>query len=198
MRRLTAILVLWAVTLAPVKAEILPAPTVEYSADSTLDAAGMKMRTRVYYSPGKQRREVTSDGQQQVMILRVDKSISWMLMPDSRQYMDMPLSTGMESSGAVEGYEVQRTAAGKERVNGLDTTRYKAVLETPAGIRLEGFIWVTEQGLLVKLDANATGSEVSGRMRMDVTNVRFGPQDPRLFEIPAGYTKYQLQGLGAP
>jgi hypothetical protein len=34
-------------------------------------------------------------------------------------------------------------------------------------------------------------------IRMELSNIRIGRQDPRLFEIPAGYTRLSLEGFGS-
>ena len=193
MRFLLAAATLVMAAVLPVHGDELPAVTVEYSADSLVEAEGMSMRTRVYHATGKERREITMEGQRQVMILRMDKGVSWMLVPNSRQYMEMPFGVGPESSGDLAGYDIQRTAVGKERVNGLDTTKYQIALDSPEGVRFNGFMWSTEQGVVVKMEASAAGERA--HMRMELSNIRIGPQDAQLFEIPDGYTRLNLEGF---
>jgi hypothetical protein len=119
-----------------------------------------------------------------------------MLMPEGHQYMEMPIGVGLESSGDLVGYDIQRTAMGKEKVNGLDTTKYKTVMNSPEGFRLEGFMWVSTQGIVVKMEASSSSAEHGGHMRMELSGIRLGKQDPKLFEIPAGYDKLDLNGFG--
>lgn len=194
MRILFAVALLAAFTLA--RANELPQPTVEYSADSVLTAEGMSMRTRVYHALDKERREVQMQGQEQVMILRMDKGVSWMLMPDSSQFMEMPVAAGLESSGDVTGYGIQITPLGKEKLGPMASTKYQMVLSSPEGYPYEGFMWINDQGIVLKMDAAVKGDQSGARLQMELTNIKIGKQDPKLFEVPAGYTKFDMDAFG--
>lgn len=41
--------------------------------------------------PGKERREMDQRGKNMITIMRQDKKMTWMLMPEQRMYMEMPM-----------------------------------------------------------------------------------------------------------
>lgn len=171
---------------------------VDYSADSTMETAQVAMKSRVYHASGKERRESNQDGQQMITITREDKKVTWVLMPDQRMYMEM--KTGMQRGpDDLSGYKVEQTAIGPETVNGIGTTKNKMIMTGPDGTKLGGFSWVTKDGIVVKMDMLAIDKGSKQRIKMELTNLKIGKQDPKLFEIPSGYSKVSMPGMmGGP
>jgi hypothetical protein len=56
-------------------------------------------------------------------------------------------------------------------------------------------MWSTDQGVVVKIDALAADGDTKERLKMDLTELKMGPQDPQLFEIPAGYSAMNMAGM---
>lgn len=50
-----------------------------------------------------------------------------------------------------------------------------------------GFIWITQDGIPVKMDFLGKSGRDKTRMTVTLTNLTIGPQDPALFEPPADY-----------
>lgn len=153
-------------------AELLPAPTVEYVADSAVEFGTENFHSRLYYAP------------HQVMINRLDKGVVWLLVPEKQMYMEIRAGEA-PPTGDISGFEVQRTAMGREQVNGIDTTKFKVIMTSPADETYEGFMWMSESGLLMRVDAQS-GEDI---IRMELTNVVIQTQDPKLFEIPPRYKR---------
>ncbi|MBI5180223.1 MAG: hypothetical protein HZA05_02320, partial [Nitrospirae bacterium] len=53
----------------------------EYSADEYMEAEQVSMKAKVFHTAGKERREQDMGGMQQIQIIRRDKNLTWMLMP---------------------------------------------------------------------------------------------------------------------
>ncbi len=168
-----------------------PEPKVEYSADSTMESeGGMTMKSRVYHSPGKQRMEMGGEGGN-VTIMRKDKKVIWMLM--GNMYMETPMN--QSESQDPSDMDVQQTAVGDETVNGVKTTKSKVIATKKDGSKFGGFFWTTKDGITVKMDLLSKDGDKKMRMSSELTNLKIEKQDPKLFEIPPGYTKNDMGAM---
>lgn len=168
-----------------------PEPKVEYSADSTMETeGGMTMKSRVYHAPGKQRMEMGGEGGN-VTIMRKDKKVIWMLM--GNMYMETPMN--QSDSQDPSDMDVQQTAVGDETVNGIKTTKSKVIMTKKDGSKFGGFFWTTKDGITVKMDLLSKEGDKKMRMSSELTNLKIGKQDPKLFEIPPGYTKNDMGAM---
>ena len=162
----------------------LPVPTVEYSADRIIETEAGTMTGKVYSARDKDRSETNMRGMQTVMILRRDKQLGYMLMPAQRMYQELDLATAQKQSGSQASDQVEITQAGAETVEGHVTTKYKMVMKDgTAG----GFIWITSDGVPLKMDMLSKSGGEKTRMTMTLSNLKVGAQDPQLFEVPGGY-----------
>lgn len=166
-----------------------PEPKVEYSADSTMETeGGMTMKSRIYYAPGKQRMEMGgADGN--VTIIRRDKKVMWQLMGD--MYMEMPMSQSQDP----HDMDVQMTTVGEETINGIKTTKSKVIATKKDGSKFGGFFWTTKDGITVKMDLLSKDGNEKMRMTQELTNLKIGKQDPKLFEVPPGATKNDMGAM---
>lgn len=174
-------------------------PKVSYSADFSMETADTAMHGKVYSTPDMERRENEQDGNNSIIIVRHDKKVTWMLMPDDSSYMEMKMGTGgqgKQEGGDLSAYDIKTTKVGSETVNGVKTTKSKVIMTGPKGAKLGGFIWTSKDGITVKLDAISVDKGSKERFKTELTNLQIGKQDPALFEIPAGYTKMDFGGMG--
>jgi hypothetical protein len=172
----------------------LPAPTVEYSADRLIESDAGTFNGKVYSAKDRERTEMHMGDMQTVMILRRDKQVGWMLMPMMKSYQEMDLAQAAQQSGAAPDDQVEITVVGTESVEGVESTKYKMLLKDGSA---GGFIWVTQQGIPVKMDMLSKSGRDKTRITMALKNLQIGTQDPQLFEIPAGYSQMQAFGVGA-
>jgi len=172
-------------------------PSVEYSADAYMETSAMVMQGPAYFAPGKERREYSMEGMKMVTITRRDKKIIWSLMPEEKTYseMAMPESGG---TGDLSGYTFDLTRVGSEKVNGVQTTKNKMIMTGPNGDKLGGFSWITDQGIVVKMDAIAMDKNSKERIKSELKNLKIGHVDASVFEIPDDYTKMDMSmgGIG--
>lgn len=169
----------------------------QYSADSYTENADMKLKEHVYVAPGKQRKEMDMGGSTQVSIIRMDKGVMWLLMPDDKMFMEMSMQQAQSRNPGVDTseYQMEKTEVGRETVNGHEAIKYKIIMTDSKGKKLGGFQWVVSPGIQIKLDAVSKDGESKERMKVELTNLKIGVQDPALFEIPDGYTKMTMPSI---
>ena len=63
------------------------------------------------------------------------------------------------------------------------------------GKKFGGFSWRTKEGINVKQDLLYKEGNDKKRMMTELSNLRIGRQDPKLFEIPDGFTKLDMGGM---
>ena len=169
----------------------------QYSADSYIETEQLTLKAKVYAAPGKERKEQEMGGGNQITIRRSDKGVMWMLMPEEKMYMEMGMNEGQQQSSDVDlsKYKTERTEVGKEVIDGHETTKYKMIMTNQEGKKFGGFIWITKEGITIKMDAVSKDENSTERIKMELTNLKIGKQDLALFEIPEGYTKMTMPGI---
>ncbi|MGH8178903.1 MAG: DUF4412 domain-containing protein [Steroidobacter sp.] len=174
-------------------AATLAAPSVEYSADRVIESDAGTMQGKVYSAKDRERTETQMQGMQSVMIVRRDKQLGWMLMPMQKMYQEVDFAKAQQQSGAAPDDQVEITEVGAETVEGHASTKYKMMMKDGSA---GGFIWMTADGIPVKMDLLSKSGRDKSRITMTLRNVQIGEQDPQLFEIPAGYTAMPSFGFG--
>ena len=170
----------------------------QYSADSSIETAKVTLKSKVYVVPGKERKEQEIGGGKQITITRSDKGVMWMLMPEEKMYMEMGMNQGQQqgSDADISKYKTEKAEeVGKEVIDGHEATKYKVIMTSEEGKKFGGFIWVVNPGIQIKMDAISQEGTSKERIKMELTNLKIGHQDPALFEIPADYTKMEMPGL---
>lgn len=173
-------------------------PQVEYSADTLLETEEISIKGRVHYTPTRERREMveSGSGEKMITITRHDKKVVWTLMPADEMYLEM--RPGKSKAGAKDDlskYKIEQTVMGVETVNGVSATKNKIIMTGEKGEKMGGFMWVTKDKIMVKIDAIALDKKQKHRFKSELTNLKVGKQDPKLFEIPAGYEKMSMPGM---
>lgn len=173
--------------------------TVEYSADRTMESGQGSISGKVYHAlGGKERQEMTLQGTTQIMITRLDKKVVWSLMPAQKTYMEMSLEASTQQTGTdVNNCDMNLNSLGDETVNGVKATNNKISMSCPDNSNFNGNIWVTKEGIMVKLDAVGGQGSTQGRIKIDLKNLKIAKQDPGLFEIPAGYQKFSMGDISS-
>jgi hypothetical protein len=89
--------------------------------------------------------------------------------------------------------QVDITEVGKETLDGHATTKYKLLMKDGSA---GGFIWITGEGIPVKMDMLSKSGGEKTRVTMTLSNLKVGAQDPQLFEVPADYSAMPSFGFG--
>lgn len=172
----------------------LPVPTVEYSADRFIETESGNFDGKVYAAKDKERMEMHMGDMKTVMILRRDKQLGWSLMPMQKMYQQIDFAKAAQQSGAAPDDQVEITEVGTETVEGFASTKYKMMMKDGSA---GGFIWVTQEGIPVKMDLLSKSGREKSRITMTLKNLTIGSQDPQLFELPADYAAMPSFGLQA-
>jgi hypothetical protein len=165
-----------AVSLTPAAAERLGSD-VAYSATWTLRLYGQELVGRHYYDHGKERYELTVEGERLLFITRPDLGLSFIIFPDLSRGEERNINDGFDLP-TVRAEDVERrTMVSRETLQGETTTKYR--LDDPGGTV---WLWVTTDGISLRLMVEGEKEEFG----FFLTDVRRGPQPPHLFEVPEG------------
>ncbi len=160
---------------------------LEFSSDLVTTSQGQVHTSRIYMKDKKLRTE--SEMQPGYTIMRGDRNVMWMVMPDQKTYMEMKYdpSKAPKTGERLEG-EVSRKLIGSERIDGRSTQKYE-ITYTERGKTDRMHQWVAADiNFPVKMAA------VDGSWITEYKNISMGPQPDPLFEVPAGYKKVGMPG----
>jgi hypothetical protein len=198
MRYLLAALIGLATFVASLSAHAAPMnrPQAEYSADATIENEEGTMQQKVFVTPTKERKEtLTGAGDGAVQIFRYDSKVMWMLMPTQKMYMEHSMAGGPPKGNDPSQWSYEDTAVGEETVNGMKVTKYKTIATSTDGRKFGGFSWRTKEGINIKQDLLYKEGNDKKRMLTELNNLKIEKQDPKLFEIPDGFTKLDMGGM---
>ena len=108
------------------------------------------------------------------MILRRDKQLGYMLMPAQKMYQQMDFASAQKQSGGQPQDSVDITEVGSETIEGQATTKYKMIMKDGSA---GGFMWITKDGILVKMDSVVKNGNKKTRMTMTLKNLKIGSKD---------------------
>ena len=180
----------------PVQAAPMNRPQAEYSADATVENEEGTMKQKIFVTPTKERKEMlTGSGEGAVQIFRYDNKVMWMLMPSENMYMEYSIGGGPSKGSDTSQWTYEDTVVGEETMNGIRVTKYKTIATSTDGKKYGGFSWRTREGINVKQDLLYKEGNDKKRMLTELNNLQIGRQDPKLFEIPDGFTKFDMAGM---
>ncbi|MBK1669269.1 hypothetical protein CKO28_14625 [Rhodovibrio sodomensis] len=172
----------------PAAAETVPGPQTSYKAVELVEVkGGRSMRATVYRDGLRERREMQTQGQTVTIITRPADQELFMLMPGMNAAMKMNYERAMRDldSGDLQGFDAE--PVGEETVNGLATTKYRIAGDNGHGTTFDGYAWVTDDGIRVKLAGTVSFSDGSSSpIRITLTEVARGDQPNHLFTLPEG------------
>ena len=180
----------------PAQAAPMNRPQAEYSADAVIENEDGTTKQKIFVTPTKERKEMlTGSGEGAVQIFRYDNKVMWMLMPSESMYMEYSMGGGPSKGVDTSQWSYEDTAMGEETLNGFRVTKYKTIATSTDGKKYGGFSWRTREGINVKQDLLYKEGNEKKRMLTELSNVQIGRQDPKLFEIPDGFTKFDMAGM---
>lgn len=165
------------------------AQAAEFSADMVMKAPdGSGMTGKVFVKGQKIRQEMTQDGETVITILRLDRKLSWVLMPEEKAYMEMKMRESAEDPSLVEKADPTKVRRlGKETVNGFVCEKVQV---TDKGTVVTQWL-STELGWPIKGEVKAP----EGVSTHEYKNIRKGGVSDALFEVPSGYQKMSVPGM---
>ena len=162
-----------------------------FSADQIHTTKNKTSTAKVYFAQNAMRLESTDNkGNKVIQIMRFDQKVMWNVVPAQKTYIEMPWGNLGEFAAWADQQGVQRESLGTEQVGEYHCEKFR-VQVTLNGKAYTSLEWDAKEldGLPVK------SQDEKGNWSTEYKNVQLGPQDPSLFEIPAGYQKMSLGGM---
>lgn len=158
----------------------------EFSADMTSTAMGQQLSGKIYNAPGKTRMEASGV----ITIARIDKNIAWVLMPNEKAYMEVPLtSSNVVAGGDKMPGEIERKLIAREALDGKAVDKYYIVY-TANGKTQAIYSWILpDSGIPAKTAAE------DGSWQVEYRNINLAAQADSLFEVPSGYNKFSMPSV---
>jgi hypothetical protein len=190
---LATVLLLTALPMAtPAGAMTLGDAKVGFSADRTLIIDGKTYQGRMWTMPGEERHEQNLNGIPAAFVLHSGTPIADLVLPKLHTVVEFTLPPELH---LFADPRLTRRPVGRETVDGLATTKY-AIDETVPEGHGEGFLWLSDNGIPMRLDGSFT--RTSGRvahLHWELTHVQLGPQPASLFEAPHDFSKLPAEAL---
>ena len=187
-------LVLAAAAPAGARAALLGDASIAYSAERTVWVNGKSYSGMVFHIPGRERHEQEIQGVGEVILLDAAAKQGFFVLPGLKSYIPFSFPQLMAE---LDDPGLRRSPAGQETVNGVRTTKYRIDHRSADGTLAHGFAWLSAQGVLMRIDgtiARAGGSRPMA-LRMELSKLTLGAQDPGLFQLPAGLVKLPAAAL---
>jgi hypothetical protein len=165
-----------------------PALAIELSADMTTSGKGQQTYTsKMYLKGAKYRMEIP--GQHEYTIMRQDKNVMWVVMPDQKTFMEMSFDPKQKPRiEEKQTGEVSRKLIGSENIDGHPTQKYEVTVRE--GTKTEKIY----QWLATDLHFPIKTAATDGSWSIEYRNIKTSAPDS-LFEIPAGYQKMSLPAI---
>lgn len=178
-------------------------PSVPFSADRSLTVGDRNFSGKLYSVPGSQRHEQQIAGVEQVIILHGADARGWLVLPTLNSYVEFWFG---RAATELKADDLLSTKLGEETIDGQRTTKYRIEHTARDGTSADGYIWLTREGIPMRLDGMYRPADggTPTPVRMELSNVRKGPQDATLFAVPKNMMKLPggalapLLGVGKP
>ncbi|MBI5189279.1 MAG: hypothetical protein HZA22_01195 [Nitrospirae bacterium] len=164
-----------------------PSRDVQFKARLVMGSPEGADESVVNFTRDRQRVVVGAGGT--VVIVRMDKEVSWVLMPTRSLYLERLLEPGNKNPLIYQPDQIDKyERLGDENLDGHPVIKERFVMTNAGSEPMEIYRWfATDIGWPVKAEA------VDGSWTLEFKDLVAGPQDPALFEVPQGYSKIQGQ-----
>jgi hypothetical protein len=125
---------------------------------------------------------------QVVSIIRPDKGSVYVIYPDQRVMLSMPLSKE-DSEGSDKTPNVTKTPLGKETIDGHPCIKNKVVVTDSTGQSIEAITWDASD--LKDLPIQIETQEKDTKSLVRFKQIQFSRPAAGFFEPPSGFTKYE-------
>lgn len=161
---------------------------LDFSSDMVSTANGQKHTSKIYMQAKKFRMETPE--QPGYNIMRMDKNVMWMVMPDQKAYMEMKIDPSRQprTEEKVEG-EVSRKLIGSETIDGRATDKYEITYKDKEKTT-KMYQWIAKD---IKFPVKTAA--IDGSWIMEYKNIKMGAQPDSLFEVPSGYEKMNMPSM---
>jgi hypothetical protein len=160
----------------------------EFSATMITKAGGHEIPGKVYVKGDKMRNEIQAAGHPMVNIMRSDKKVVWLIMPQQKAYMEMPITadTQQKMMSLTEKQKAKMQKVGTETIDGYTCDKYETTMDHQ-GKSMKVYTWIaTDLGVPIKIVSE------DGSFSMEYKDIKTGGVADSLFEAPQGYQKMKM------
>ena len=178
--RMTLAFVLLLLLLVPAGA----APA-EFSGQLILKDGGKTMPGKIYVQDGKMRQEFQDEEGQTVTIVRPDKKVIWIVVPQEKAYAEMPLKARLPGQFLqMPPDALKKRRVGTETVNGYVADKYEVTVKGGKQGVMQQTIWVAQ-----KLGVPLKMISPEQNFSLEYRSIKEGKVAERLFAPPPGFRK---------
>lgn len=167
-----------------------------YSADLETKTTQGSFTSKIFYKDTKMRMESNNQGHNSISILRPDKKVMWILMVDSKTYMEMQLDMSKQdimSKINDPGVKVDYEFVANEVVDKHPCKKYHMTITSDGKKEKSGYVWKAA-------DLNEFAVKYESEDKKVTTvykNIKIGGVADSVFDAPSGYKKMDMPGMGA-
>ena len=167
---------------------------VSYDATRIIETEQGSFSLKERKAPGKTMVEMNFQGIQGATIIREDLDKAWFFSTEMGFYREMDMSQANQqrpdNSQVTDVEEV-----GRETINGYSTRKFKSEFKDNNG-KAEGFMWITDDGIPIKMDMTYTSRRARGQtVTMELEDLQVRAQDASHFELPEGLEPLSLGAM---
>jgi hypothetical protein len=165
-----------------------------YSADMETTTAQGSFTSKVFLKDGKMRMESNTEGHKSINIIRPDRKVMWMLMVDSKTYMEFPLDMtkqDIQSKLHDPNIKTDKEFIANEVVDKHPAKKYHLTITTDGKKEKSGYIWEATDlsNFPVKYESE------DRKMTTVWKNIKTGGVTDSVFEVPTGYKKMDMPAM---
>jgi hypothetical protein len=164
------------------------AQAAEFSASMITKASGMEIPGKIYVKGDKMRNEIQAQGQTIINIMRPDKKVVWIIMPQQKAYMEMPITqeTQQKMMTLTQKQKAKMKKVGTETIEGYTCDKYETTMDHQ-GKSTTMYTWIaTDLGMPIKVVSQ------DGSFSTEFKDIKPGEMADTLFEAPQGYQKMKM------
>jgi len=160
----------------------------EFTATLVTKAGDREIPGKIYVKGEKIRNEIQAAGHTGIHIIRPDKELMWIIIPQQKAYMEMPLTQEAQQKtlALTEKQKAQMKKIGTETVNNFACEKYETTM-SHHGKSTKFYVWVApELGVPIKMVAQ------DGSFSTEMKDIKTGEVAASLFEPPQGYRQMKM------
>ena len=142
---------------------------------------------RIAHTPKRQRLDYKAGESVEIVVVDQVAAAVFIIYPERKQFLKAAL-VDPEFDLGIGRADTKREKVADESVAGIAAVKYRVEARTAQGQEFKGFAWLTADRVLVKLEGEVKQGRRARRLSMTASEVKIGPVDPALFQVPAGYT----------
>ncbi len=168
--------------------------SAEFSADLIQKTAGMTTKGKVYIKGNKMRMEMDTPAGKSINLMDIGTGLMQMLQPEQKMYFEMETpEAGVVKTDEALDKIADKKHVGTEKVNGYKCDKYEIIYHDRSLGKMSQ--WFSKKlNYPIKIIYNGP----QGEMVVEYKNIKQGKVDSSLFEIPPGYEKMKIPGMGRP